>query len=62
MCALSKRKQQAHPETAVYKVSRQYELIIGDMMAPITPEAIEGFKYMSKLTDFLTRSKYVYLT
>ncbi|CAM9600802.1 unnamed protein product [Sphacelaria rigidula] len=32
------------------------------MMGLITPEAIWGFKYMTKLTDFLTRSKYVYLT
>ncbi|CAM9978444.1 unnamed protein product, partial [Sphacelaria rigidula] len=61
-CALSKSKQQAHPKTAVYKVCRPYELIIGDMMGPITSEAIGGFKYIRKLTDFLTRSKYVYLT
>ena len=61
-CALGKSKQQAHPKTAVYKVSRPYELVIGDMMGPKTPEAMGGFKYISKLTDYLTRSKFVYLT
>ena len=61
VCKLGKSKQQPHPKTTKYNVSAPFELLIGDLMGPISPSALRGFQYVSKITDVFSRWTTLYL-
>ena len=62
VCALGKGQQLAHPMKAQHAgITRPFQLCYGDLMGPFTPEAYEGFKYVSKITDQFTRWTAVYV-
>ncbi|CAN0043303.1 unnamed protein product [Sphacelaria rigidula] len=60
-CAIGKRHQLAHPKTANDEVQRAFQLVITDLMGPIMPEALGGFKYVCKISDEYTRWTEIYL-
>ena len=53
ICAVGKSHQLAH--TANNKVERAFQLVMTDLMGPILPEALGGFKYVCKISDEYTR-------
>ena len=61
VCALGKSKQQPHPKTASYFVTMPFQLVFGDFIGPITPAALGGYNYVSKITDQYTKYRTVYL-
>ena len=62
VCAVGKSQQLAHPKKAQHDgITRPFHLCYGDLMGSFTPEAYGGFKYVSKITDQLTRWTAVYL-
>ena len=36
-------------------MSAPFELLIGDLMGPISPSALRGFQFVSKITDVFSR-------
>ena len=40
--------QRPHPNTANHKVKLPFRLIFADLMGPLTPEALGGYKYITK--------------
>ena len=60
ICALSKRRQQAHPKKSTRMTTRPMQLIYTNLMGPFTPPAKCGYKYVSKSDDY-SRMKEVYL-
>ena len=61
VCALGKSHQLAHPKTADHKVKHPFQLVFADLMGPITPEALGGYKYVSKISDEHTKWTETYL-
>ena len=61
ICALSKSRQQAHPNKSTRTTTRPMQLICTDLMGPFTPSAKGGYRYVSKFTDDYSRMKEVYL-
>lgn len=58
---LSKSKQQPHHTTSTYNVSAPFEFLIGNLMGPISSSALEGFQYVSEITDVFSRWTSLYL-
>ncbi|CAB1102163.1 unnamed protein product [Ectocarpus sp. CCAP 1310/34] len=46
---VGKSSQRPHLKKATYDVSRSFQLISTDLMGPISPPALGGFRYVSKL-------------
>ena len=44
-----------HPKRASYDVQRSLQLVTSDLMGPIVPEALGGFRYANKFVDHHTR-------
>ncbi|CAM9927547.1 unnamed protein product, partial [Sphacelaria rigidula] len=61
ICAVGRSHQLAHPKTANNKVQRAFQLFITDLMGPIMPEVLGGFKYVCKIFDEYTRWTEIYL-
>ena len=61
VCALGKSAQQAHPKRASYDVSRPFQLVTTDLMGPLSPPALGGFRYVSKFSDQLTKWNEVFV-
>ncbi|CAM9377991.1 unnamed protein product, partial [Sphacelaria rigidula] len=61
ICAVGKSHQLAHPKTAKNKVQRVFQLVMTDLMGPIMPEALGGFKYVCKISNEYTRWTEIYL-
>ncbi|CAM9708118.1 unnamed protein product [Ascophyllum nodosum] len=61
VCALGKSAQQAHPKRASYDVSRPFQLVTTDLMGPLSPPALGGFRYVIKFSDQLTKWNEVFL-
>ena len=61
ICAVGKSHQLAHPKTANNKVERAFQLVMTDLMGPMLPEALGGFKYVCKISDEYTRWTEIYL-
>ncbi|CAN0001906.1 unnamed protein product, partial [Sphacelaria rigidula] len=59
--AVGKSHQLAHPKKANNKVQRSFQLVMTDLMGPIMPEALGGFKYVCKISDEYTRWTEIYL-
>ena len=60
-CALSKRRQQAHPKKSTRTTTWPMQLIYTDLIGPFTPPAKRGYRYVSKFTVDYSRMKEVYL-
>ena len=60
VCAAGKSRQQAHPKTADQHVQHPFQLVFTDLMGPFTPEALGGYKYVSKIYDEHTRWPEIY--
>ena len=61
ICAMEKSKQLAHPKKTIHDVNAPFQLIYADLMGPISPAALGGFRYISKITDQHTKWKEVYV-
>ncbi|CAM9813692.1 unnamed protein product, partial [Sphacelaria rigidula] len=55
ICAIGKSHQLAHPKTANNKAQRAFQLVMTDLMGPIMPEALGGFKNVCMISDEYTR-------
>ena len=52
ICAMEKSKQLAPPpKKTIHEVNAPFQLIYADLMGPISPAALGGFSYTSKITD-----------
>ena len=61
VCAVERSRQRAHPKTADQHVQHPFQLVFTDLMGPFTPEAVGGYKYVSKISDEYTRWTEIYL-
>ena len=61
VCAVGKSRQWAHPKTADQHVQHPFQLVFIDIMGQFTPEALGGYKYVSKISDEHTRWTEIYL-
>ena len=55
ICAVGKNTQKAHPKKTKHKTDGPTELVYTDLLGPITPAALGGYKYVSKFTDDFSR-------
>ena len=49
-----KAQQLTHSKIANYKVNRLFQLCYGDLIRSFTPVAMDGYKYVSNVTDEYT--------
>ena len=61
VCAVGKSRQLAHPKTADHKVTLPFQLVFADLVGPLTPEALGGYKYITKISDEYTNWTQPYL-
>ena len=61
VCVVGKSRQRAHPKTADQHVQHPFQLVFTDLMGQFTPEALGGYKYVSKVSDEHTRWTEIYL-
>ena len=61
VCAVGKSLQLAHRKTADLKVNFPFQLVFADLMGPLTPEALGGYKYVAKISDEYTKWTETYL-
>ena len=61
VCAVGKSRQRSHPKTADQHVQHPLQLVFTDLMRQFTPEALGGYKYVSKISDEHTRWTEIYL-
>ena len=60
-CKINKSTQQNHPKTAnKNKIIERLQLVSTDLLGPVTPLAIGGYRYMAKYTDHRSRLKAIY--
>ena len=55
VCAVGKSRQRAHPKTADQHVQHPFQLVFTDLMGQFTPEALGGYKYVSKISEENTK-------
>ena len=60
VCAVGKSRQRARPKTADQHVQHPFQLVFTDLMGQFTPEALGGYKYVSKISDEHTRWTEIY--
>ena len=51
VCAVGQSRQRAHSKTADQHVQHPFQLVFTDIMGQFTPEALGGYKYVSKISD-----------
>ena len=61
VCAVGKSRQRAHPKAADQHVQRPFQLALTDLMGQFKPEALGGYKYVSRSSDEHTRWTEIYL-
>ena len=61
VCVVGKSRQRAHPKTADQHVQKLFQLVFTDIMGQFTPEALGGYKYVSKISYEPTRWTEIYL-
>ena len=61
VCAVGNSHQLAHPKTADHKVKLPFQLVFADLMGPLTPEALGGYMYITKISDEYTKWTEPYL-
>ena len=61
VCAVGKSRQRAHPKTADQHIQHPFQLVFTDILGQFPPEALEGCKYVSKISDEHTRWTEIYL-
>ena len=61
VCAVGKIRQRAHPKTVDQHVQHLFQLVFTDIMRQFTPEALGGYKYVSKISDEHTGWTEIYL-
>ena len=61
VCAVVKSRQRAQPKTADQHVQHPFQLVFTDIMEQFTPEALGGYKCVSKISDEHTRWTEIYL-
>ena len=61
ICAVGESRQQAHPKTVDQHVQHPFQLVFTDLMGPFTPEALGGYKYVSKISDEHIRWTEIYI-
>ena len=59
--AVGKSRQRSHPKTADQHVQHPLQLVFTDLMRQFTPEALGGYKCVSKISDEHTRWTEIYL-
>lgn len=62
VCAVGKSEQQDHLKQATYDVQRVFQLVTVDTMGRITPQALGGYNFVTKLVDQHTKRKEIFLT
>ncbi|CAM9897026.1 unnamed protein product, partial [Laminaria digitata] len=50
VCAVGKSHQLANAKTADHKVKLPFQLVFADLMGPLTPEALGGYKYITNIS------------
>ena len=53
---MGKSHQLAHPKTTDRKDKLPFHMVFVDLMGPLTPEALGGYKYVTKISDESTPS------
>ena len=61
VCAVGKSRQRAHPKTADHHVQHRFQLVFTDLMGQLTPKALGGYKYVSKISHEHIRWTEIYL-
>ena len=61
VCAVGKSAQQAHPKKARHDIKQPVQLVLADLMGPMSPPALGGFQYVSKFVDQQTTCKEIFL-
>lgn len=61
VCAAGKSHQLALPKTAEHKVKLPCQLHFANLMGPLTPEALGGYKLVAKISDEHTEGTETYL-
>ncbi|CAM9945734.1 unnamed protein product, partial [Ascophyllum nodosum] len=61
VCGVGKSRQLAHPKIAHHKVNHPFQLLFVDLMGSITPEALGGYKYVSKVSDKFPKRTEIHL-
>ena len=55
VCVVDKSHQLAHPKTTDHKAKLLFQLDFADLMGPLTPEALGGYTYITKISDEYTK-------
>ena len=55
VCAVGKSEQQAHPKKATHDAQYPFQSVTVDLMGPISPTAISGFRMVSTFVDQATK-------
>ena len=61
VCAVGKSHKLAYPTTADHKVKLSLQLGFADLMGPLTPEALGGYKYITKISNEYIKWTEIYL-
>ncbi|CAN0393136.1 unnamed protein product, partial [Laminaria digitata] len=61
VCAFGKSKQERHPKTTAHNTVRPFQLVCTDLLGPVSPPALGGYRYVSKFTDQHSKWKEVFL-
>ena len=61
VCAVGESRQRAHPKTANQHLQHLFQLVFKYLLGQFTPEALGGYKYVSKISDEHTRWTEIYL-
>ena len=61
VCAIGKSAQQAHPKKTTYDIKQPFQLVLADLMGPMSPPALGGFQYVSKIVDQQTDLKEIFV-
>ena len=58
---MGKSRQLAHPKTTDHKVKLPFQLVFADLTEPLNPEDLEGYKFITKITDEYTKWTQVFI-
>ena len=61
VCAVGKSEQQAHPKKVTHDAPYPFQSVTVDLMGPISPRVISGFRMVSKFVDQATKWKDIFL-
>ena len=61
VCAVGKSNLQAHPKQATYDIQHAFPLVTVDLMGPINPASLGGYRYAMTFVDQHTKWKEIFL-